>query len=418
MSPRDADPGVNYAQPDTPPAVRIANRLARPVAPWLVPLGAASLKRSAERATGLNDFGDRRFEEPLRILTEALDAEAKLNLLGRISVRQLLVGLLQTRLRVEDLLKRRPEILAERIEAPIVILGLPRTGTTLLQRLLAQDPGLRHLPYWESMTPLPPGDAALPPPSPDPRVRRAEQSLAFLHYVAPLMIGMHEMEATAPDEEIWLMAVDFASMLFEASYRVPSFSEWYQRTDQTPGYAYLRRMLQVLQWYRRGERWLLKSPQHLEQIGPLLRTFPDATVVQTHRDPLAVTASLSSTTAYGRRLNTDHPDPREIGHVWARRIETMLRRSVEDRPSGSRRFVDVHFRTLARDPIAEVRRVYAAAARELAPAAEAAMRTWLAANPAAKHGKHVYRLADFGLDRDELRAALRFYTERFDIPED
>jgi len=401
-----------------PRVVKIANRLARPLAGKLLPLDPDRLIQTARDKTGLWDLGDDRFRAPFDILVQSLETEAHLNLLGRFNARQLLLGLLQTRLRVEDLVRRQPEIVREEVVAPIVVLGMPRTGTTMLQRLLARDPGLRHLPYWESLAPLPMGDAAKPAATPDPRIRRAEQSLAFLHRVAPLMITMHEMETEAPDEEIWLMAVDFATMLFEATYTVPSFGDWYDRTDQTPAYAYLRRMLQVLQWYRRGDRWLLKSPQHLGQLGPLLLTFPDATIVQTHRDPVTVTASFASMTSYGRRMSTDHPDPYEIARTWARRIETMLRRSVEDRPADAECFVDVQFRDLIEDPIGTVRRIYAVAGRELTPEAERAMRAWLEANPGGRHGQHLYRLEDFGLDRNELRAALGFYQERFDVPDD
>ena len=409
---------VDFANPDTPRPIKIANHVLRPFASALFPLNADRLIATARRKTGLHDLGDEGFRESLRRLVASLEREAQLNPLGRFNARQLLLGLLQTRLRVEDLVRRRPEILTERIEAPIIILGMPRTGTTLLQRLLAQDPGLRHLPYWESFMPLPLGDPTQPPPTPDPRMRRAEQSLAFLHYVAPLMISMHEMEAQAPDEEIWLMAVDFATMLFEASYNVPSFAEWYHHSDQTPGYRYLHKMLQILQWYRRGERWLLKSPQHLCQLRPLLQVFPDATLVQTHRDPVTVTASFASMAAYGRRMSTDHPDPHAIGQMWARRIETMLQRSVEDRPTNGERFVDVHFRELVADPIGSVKRIYAVANRDLTPGAEQAMRAWLETNPSGKHGRHQYRLEDFGLDGAERRAALRFYQERFNVPDD
>jgi hypothetical protein len=409
---------IDYSNPNVPRPIWLANRVLRPVASRLFPLDVERLMETARRRTRLDDFGAGHFREPLGILVDALEREAQLNPLGRFGARQLLLGLLETRLRVEDLLRRRPEILEQRIERPILIVGMLRTGTTLLHRLLAQDPGLRHLPYWESAMPLPLGDPTKLPPAPDPRIRRARQSLAFLYWVAPLIITMHELEAEAPDEELSLMAVDFATTLFEASYNVPSFAEWFARTDQTPAYAYFRRLLQILQWYRRGDRWLLKSPQHLWHLRALLSTFPDATIVQTHRDPVTVTASFASLTAYGRRMNTDHPDPRTIARSWAQRIEMVLRRSIEDRPANTRRFIDVSLHELMRDPIGVARRIYAVADRELTPAVEKAMRTWLAANPQRKHGGHVYRLEDFGLDREERRTALRFYQDRFNVPDD
>jgi hypothetical protein len=344
-----------------------------------------------------------------------------LHALGRSGARQLVLQLLETRLRVEDLVRRRPEILEERIERPIIVLGLPRTGTTMLHRLLARDPGLRHLPYWEGAMPFPLGDPTQPPAVPDPRIRRARQSLKFLYWVAPLLITMHEIEAEAPDEEIWLMGTSFATTLFHSSYHMPGYGEWFDRSDQTSAYTHFRRLLQVLQWYRRADRWLLKCPQHLWHIPALLRVFPDATLVQMHRDPVTVTGSFASLAAYGRRMNTDHPDPRMIGRDRAQRIETGLRRSIEDRPADFRGFVDVNLHELARDPIGVVQRIYAVAERELTPSVAEAMRSWLAANADHKHGgygKHVYRLEDFGLDPEERRAALRFYQDRFNIPDD
>jgi hypothetical protein len=404
--------------PPPPRAFRAVNAVLNPVKRQLFRLTSESVIGAARKRTTLTDFGDDCFREPLGVLIESLERDARLHAIGRMSARRQLVELLSTRLRVHDLLERRPEILETPVEQPIIILGLPRTGTTVLQRLLAQDRGLRSLPYWEAMFPLPAGDAAQrPDPSiPDPRIRKAEQSLKILHYAAPLMLSMHEMEAEAPDEEIWLLAVDFATMLFEASYRVPGWRDWYCAHDQTAGYRFLSTMLQVLQWFRPGERWLLKSPQHLEQIPVLLSVFPDATIVQTHRDPTNVTASLCSMETYGRRMNSRDIDAHDVGAYWSARIERMLRASIDDRPDDDARFTDVQFRALMADPIATVKRIYEVAARELTPEAEASMRAYLDANPRGKHGAHTYRLEDYGLDAAALRNQLRFYTERFDVP--
>lgn len=398
--------------------VRLLNGAATPVAARWLHLDADDLLRRARAQTGLDDFGGESFQTPLRILTDALERDGGLHAFGRFAHRTQLLGLLVTRLRLEDLLRRRPEILAEPIEKPIVILGLPRTGTTILQRMLARDPGLRSLPYWEALSPLPEGDAAVAA-DPAPRLRRAEQSVRLVEWCIPQMKSMHELDAADADEEIWLLAVDFASMLHETTALVPAYRDWFESADLTPSYAYLRRLLQVLQWYRRGERWLLKSPQHLGQLRPLLSVFPDATVVQTHRDPVKVTASVCSMISYSAHMNVARPDPRAIARYWADRLQTLLRKSAEDRPLGQEsRFVDVHFRELLADPIAVARRIYAAAERDLTPAAENAMRAYLAANPRGKHGAHTYRLEDFGLDPEERRAALRAYRERFGVEDE
>jgi hypothetical protein len=394
---------AELADPRLPWPLRAANRLGGPLARRLS-LEPEALCAAAERRTGLADFGSASFREPLGVLCRALEHEARLTALGRVSARLQLVGLLSTRLRALDLLRRRPEIEAEKVGAPIVILGMPRTGTTALQRLLSRDPRLRSLPYWEALAPLPDGDAAERAADPAPRVERARRSLRFLHWAAPRMQAMHEMDAVEPDEEIWLLALDLTTMLFEAVWNVPSFRAWYERADLRGGYGFLRRMLQVLQWYRPGERWLLKSPQHMEQLPLLFETFPDALVVQTHRDPLEVTASFASMASYGRRMNEAHPDPSAIARYWAARIETMLRRSQEGRAGlPPERFVDVRFEDIAADPLAVVRRIGEAARLAPSAEAEAAMRRWLAANPRGKHGGHSYRLEDFGLDPAELR---------------
>ena len=394
---------AELADPRLPWPLRAANRLGGPLARRLA-LDPETLCAAAERRTGLADFGSSRFREPLAVLARALEEEARLTPLGRASARLQLVGLLSTRLRALDLLRRRPEIETERIGEPIVILGMPRTGTTALQRLLARDPRLRSLPYWEALSPLPDGDAALRSADPAPRIERARRSLRFLHWAAPRMQAMHEMDALEPDEEIWLLALDFATMLFEATWNVPSFRAWYERADLREGYAFLRRMLQILQWHRPGERWLLKSPQHMERLPVLFETFPGALVVQTHRDPVEVTASFASMACYGRRMNEAHPDPAAIARYWADRIEALLRRSLEGRAGiAPDRFVDVRFADFVSEPMTVVRRIYAAADLSLSAEAESAMRAWLGANPRGKHGGHSYRLEDFGLDPADLR---------------
>jgi hypothetical protein len=407
----------DLARPRLPFELRALNALGGPAARRLVRLDEDDLLESARRRSGLDDFGDPSFREPLRVLLAALEREAGLSAFGRLSTRQLLLQLLVSRLRLEALLRREPQILAERIERPLIIAGLPRTGTSYLVHLLSRDPGLRWLPYWEGLEPIP--DPAEPPArgGRDPRVARCDRALAYLHRVMPLFSAMHEIETGAPHEEIQLLALQFSTQLFEASYHVPSYGEWYRTTDQTPAYAYLRRVLQALQWLRRGRRWLLKSPQHLENLGALVRTFPDACFVQTHRDPLRITASLGTMIAYGARMQQRRPDPLAIGRHWAKRVEDMLRASVRDRgllPEAQ--VMDLRFQEISKDGFAAAQRVFAFAGEPLGGEAAARVRAHLDANPRGKHGRIDYRLEDLGLDPRERRAALAFYCERFDVP--
>lgn len=392
------------------------NRVAGPAARRLIRLEDHELVVRAMKRTGLDDFGDNRISEPLGVLSSALDTEARLHALGRATARAQLVGLLSTRLRVADLIRRVPEITRAPVVEPIIVMGMPRTGTTLLQRLIAQDVGLRSLPYWEALEPLPrSGDIADRSAPTADRIKRAVSSVRFLDRVAPEMKTMHELDPLDADEEIWLLAVDLATMLFEATWHVPAFAEWYDTADLTGGYQWLRTMLQVLQWYRPGDRWILKSPQHLEQLGPLLAVFPDATVVQTHRDPVKVVGSFASMITYGRHIASDAVDPVSIGKYWNWRIGVMLRRSMDQRPGDDDRFIDVQFSDLMADPLATIAQIYRAAHRELTEETAARMQRWLEENPRAKHGAHRYQASDYGLDDARIRRDFADYTAHFAV---
>ena len=409
----------DLARPRLPAILRVLNSAAGPFARRLARLDEEGLLEAARRATGLDDFGDDSFREPLRVLLASLEREAELSALGRLSTRRLLVQLLANRLRVEDLIRRHPEILDERVERPIVIAGLPRTGTTHLLNCLARHPDLRTLPYWESLEPVLPEAQRPGPGEPDPRLRRCARALAFLERVLPLFPAMHELSVEGPHEEIQLLAMHFSTQLFEASYRVPAYAEWYRTTDQTQAYAYLRRVLQALQWLRGPRRWALKSPQHLENLGALAATFPDARFIQTHRDPVRVAASLGSMIAYAQRMQmrADAVDPVATGRHWARRLEQMLRASVEGRRHlPADQVLDVRFHAFMKDPWATLERVFAFAGQPLSGRAAAAIRAHLEESPRGKHGAILYRLEDLGLDERELREKLRFYQERFDVP--
>ena len=424
----------DLGDPRLPLDVRALNALGRPLAPRLLSLDGERLIGKARRDAALDDLGDPDFREPLGVLLEALEREADLSVLGRIATRALVLQLLSNRLRLEDLFRRHPEIAEERVERPIIIAGLPRTGTTHLHNLLSQDPSLRSLPYWESLEPFPDPREPVSFGAPDPRRVRCEKGLAFLHRVMPLFPLMHEMTADARHEEIQLLAIAFSTMLFESSYFVPGYAAWYKRADQRPAYRTLRRCLQALQWQASGgsaqrgagerssdglrgaRRWLLKSPQHLEQQAALIEIFPDATFVQTHRDPLRITASLCTMIAYGSRMNARRVDPAAVGRTWAARTEDLLRGSIDGRAAlPPAQVIDVHFGDFMKDDVATAERVLAFAGHPVSQEARAAMRRYLDANPRGRHGTIDYRLEDVGVDAGERRAALRFYSDHFGV---
>ena len=376
--------------------------------------GAMMAQAAAE--TGLDDFGDPAFLERLDVLCAALLTEAQLDARGVAGQHGLIVGLLRNRLLIEDAIRRHPEITEVEIERPVVICGLPRTGTTHLHNLMSADPALRSLPYGESLEPvLAEGDRPAAGQA-DPRRSRTEQAVWMINTAMPEFRRMHEMTVDHVHEEIQLLAIDFSTMLFETTAPMPSWRDYYLGHDQRPSYAYLKRVLQVLQWSRGGTRWVLKSPQHLEQFPALYDTFPDATFVVTHRDPVSVTASMTTMLAYGARMSRDHVDLENIGRYWAARLETMLRRCVDERDVlPAEQSIDVRFDEFMADDLAMVGRIYALAGQPLTDDGLAAMAAFMAEHPRGRYGSVRYDLGRFGLDPAERRRALGFYVERFAV---
>jgi hypothetical protein len=406
--------------PARPLGLRLLNGVGgalRAVGLPLVRLDEASLLAEASRGTGLDDFGDDGFRHPLRRLLASYESEARLTLLGRLIARRDAVRLLENRLRQVDTLRRHPEIAAGEIHAPIVIVGLPRTGTTVLHALLAQDPRNRVPMTWEVMHPWPPPEQATY--GTDPRIAQVERHFAGVDRVIPGFKSMHPMGALLPQECVALTAHEFATMLYHTTNRLPTYQRWLDGADLRWVYRAHRRWLQYLQWKCPGERWVLKSPGHLWALDALLGEYPDACIVQTHRDPLKVIASLASLVTHLRRMATDDVDPHEIGADWTARLADGLGRGMAARVNGvlpPSRVIDVQFHELVRDEIATVRRIYEHFGMTLAPDAEARMRAFLAANPREKHGAHRYALAAAGLDETTERRRYAAYEARFAIP--
>ncbi len=374
------------------------------------------LMEAAAAETGLDDFGPTDFVGRLHLLCRAMRDEGGFNGAGVLQQHTFILGLLKNRLLIEDLVRRHPEILDERIGAPIVICGLPRTGTTHLHNLMSADPALRSLPYWESLEPVLADRERPAPGQPDPRLERTAMALSFLDAAMPYFNRMHEMTVEHTHEEIQLLAIDFSTMLMETTAPMPTWRDGYLERDQRPSYAYLLKILKVLQWLRGGTRWVLKSPQHLEQFPALYETFPDATFVVTHRDPVSVTASMVTMLTYSARLSRDTVDVKGIGSYWADRLARMLHACAEDHDVlPDAQTIDVHFDEFMADDMKMVGRVYELAGQPMDDRAREAMAAFMAAHPRGKYGAVVYDLAEFGLEPAERREALSFYTERFGI---
>lgn len=385
-----------------------------------VVLDEATVLEAARRRTGLDDFGADDFRGRLRVWLQAAEEDGELNALGRLGLFSHCVGALANRLRVEDVIRRHPEILAVTIDRPIVVAGLPRSGTTHLVNLIAADTRLRSLPYWESREPVPvPGDGP-GRDGRDPRHARCQESYEQMLAQMPLLKAMHDMPPEHIHEEIELQELDFGTYLLEWLARAPRWRDHYLARDLTSSYAYLKKVLQLLTWMRGPRRWVLKSPQHLEQLAPLLATFPDATVALTHRDPVAVIQSAITMLAYGDRMRRTRVDLDGLADYWIDRVERLLRACVRDRDRlPAERVVDVPFDAFMADDVGMVAAVYARAGLALTDGARAELARFRTANPRGKHGQVVYDLrADFGRDPAAVRARFGFYLERFGVRAD
>jgi len=390
---------------------------AEKIAPQLQ-LDADVLMTHARRETGLGELGDAGLRERVAAHLRACEAEGALSALGRLSRYQETLKLLRSRLLIEGVLARHPQALEQPIARPIVITGFPRTGTTHLHNTLAADPELRALPYWEACEPVLADRERPAQGAPDPRLARTEAALAFVNGALPHFRAMHEMTVDHAHEEIDLLALDFSTMYLETPGPLRAWSSAYKRADQTPHYRYLKRVLQALSFLRGGgKRWVLKSPQHLEQLPVLQRVFPDATIVLTHRDPLPIVASMATMWTYTARLAQERPDPIAYGAFTAERIGDLLAACVRDRAAlDPARTLDVPFQLVRDDPDGAVERVYAKAAQPLSASSRAAIAAYTRAHPPGRHGRVLYNLADFGLDARALRERFRPYTDRFAVP--
>jgi hypothetical protein len=395
-------------------AIRGGARLAeRPARPFLR-LDANRLVEVARRRAGADELEDTSFLAGLHRLVDSVETEAKLNLIGRIAVREDIIRLLANRFRVEQDRRRDPGIAAEDIRRPIFITGMPRSGSTLLHGLLAQDPANRVPQTWEMLNPSPAPQRATY--DRDPRIAKVERELWWFQRLSPSFQVIHDVGARMPEECVIILAHSLVGSQFASMYDVPSYSRWCDAQDARPRYELHRRFLQHLQHHYRGERWVLKAPVHLPHLGALLSVYPDARVIMTHREPLEVLGSECSLIATLRLTFTDTVDRRKVGREVADEMVDEIRRGLEARDTvgvAPEQFVDLVYADFASDPMAHVRRIYSQFGMTLAPAVETRMRRFLVDTPKEKYGAHRYTLAQFGLDAEEEGARYGAYRGRF-----
>lgn len=378
--------------------------------------GVAELLAQARSATGLDDFGDDSFREGLGILVASATREARFTPAGRAAFFAQLVELLSQRLQVEDWYRRHPEIDEQQIVAPLIGLGLPRTGSSALSMLLAEDPAVRVIRNWEGMRPCPPPETATQ--ALDPRIALAQQAMERRDRLFPRMKQMVPSTATSPVECQMFMAMDFRSQLFQASAHIPRYVEWLNHeADLVPTYRFVKRVLKLLQWRCPPTRWRLKNPSHTLFIGALAEVFPDARFWMTHRDVASVVPSVADLYYELSKAYSDAVDKHWLGTVTADFCELGMRRMIAFRDAGNeRRFFDIHFAPFQQDPFPVIAALYAFLGEELTPEARARMARWRRDTPRDKHGEHRYDAADYGLDKAALRERFRFYSERFGVP--
>jgi hypothetical protein len=376
-----------------------------------VSLDPDKLMEAARRRAGAGDFGDWDFQPSLQRLMAAYEAEAHLTMLGRITVRELIVSLLTNLLHMEAQRTRHPAIGDGQLAATLFIAGLPRTGTTLLHGLLAADPASRTPQTWEVMYPAQDHQA-----SDDQLMDRCDGRLRWANRLAPGFKKIHPIAAVLPQECIAITAQVFQSIQFHTTHNVASYQDWLEQQDQALAYRFHRRLLQHLQFRRPVARWVLKAPGHLFALPGLLDEYPQARIVQTHRDPLRVMASMASLATVLRAAFSDRVDPRAIAEDWAERWGRALDHFLKARDQANPgQFLDVRYEDIEQKPMAVVEKIYDFCGWPLSDTARQRMDAFLAANPKNKHGVHRYSLSEYGLSRERELARFENYCDRFSI---
>ena len=380
-------------------------------------MSSAGILQEAMTRTGLDDFGPMDFVGRLNMWLDEVAHDPDRLGIGQLSLRNSCVRYAANRLLTHDLLRRHPEIHDIKIERPIIIVGLPRTGTTHLLNVLSADDRLRSMPLWESYEPIPMVGEDADAAGVDQRYARCEKEWEQMQMVTPHIALMHPMDPDHVHEEIELMLPDFSSYNLEWVARCPQWRDYYLSQDQQPHYDYMHTMLKVMTFLRPRDRWILKSPQHFEQIGPLMKTFPDATVVMTHRDPVSVIQSAATMMTYAARMAYRTIDPGWYIDYWTDRIEKLLTAAVRDVhliPQNQR--IDVRFEEFMADDQGTIQRVFDFAGHSLDERALQQIEERLRARSRDGQATVVYDVrADFDRQPEEIRERFQGYMEKFNV---
>ncbi|MCB0994866.1 MAG: sulfotransferase [Acidimicrobiales bacterium] len=402
-----------------PRPLRLANSLASRLGsrqPKALRLDVDELLSTAREKARLFDFGPPTFREGLDRLVDSLEAEGRLSPFGRLAFRQQLVGLLVNRLRVRDWQKKHPVLEYEEVRAPLMVLGMPRTGTTLVSFLLDQDPMNRSVLAWEAANVAPPPTIA--DRWEDDRLVAAIQADRRRHRLAPHLQAMHPMSPTIPTECVSLLAGEFTSVHFETLALIESYGEWLRDCDMAPAYGFHKLQLQILQSTVPVERWALKTPVHTWHLDALHAVYPDARLVWCHRDPVVAVNSTASLVTALQTLHSDQVSPPDIGHAWRDKCLHAVTAGTEARGrlGLDDTIFDLQYAELIDDPVGAIERIYQHFDLELSELGRRRMQAWLEARPQDAFGRHRYQLSDFGLDERELRGLFADYVTRYEVP--
>ena len=397
--------------------MRVLNRVGPVLAPRWPSLDPDDIVHAAARAAKSDQFGDESFRDALPVLFDAIAREADLNWLGRVMCRQSLLGFLQNRFSVYRHRAAHPEVVGVPIERPVFIVGFPRTGTTILFNLLAQDPANRVPLGWEVQFPDPPPQSATF--DTDPRIAKGRTYFGHMDTMAPSLASIHEVGAELPQECMPILAQTMLGPQFNVTFNVPSYQAWVDEQSDAPAYRYHRHFLEHLQSKHMKDRWVLKSPVHLRSLDALLCEYPDARIIFTHRDPAKTVPSMASLIYVIRGLASDAVDPHALGEQqlqwWADSLDAATTARDKHRDK-SDQFMDVQFEEVVADPVAVLGRAYERFDIPWSANIEARMRGFLANNPRGKHGAHRYEIADFGMTLGRIRERFGGYCDRYDIP--
>lgn len=362
-----------------------------------VKLDKDTLIKSARKESGLKDLGSDFWDEPLDKLLYSINNEAQLHPIGRFITKKRLENLLSVRLRAEDYFKKHPEILDQSLYPVTVILGLQRTGTTKLQRLLASDPDCRALRSWEALNPSPiKGDEH----TGVERMKFAKMSENALKYMSPGFFAIHPVEHLAPEEDVLLLDVSFLSTTAEATMHVPSYAAWLEKTDQSSAYEYTSKLMKFLQWQQPAKKWVLKTPHHLEFPDLALKYFGDVQFVWTHRNVQEAIPSFLSMVAYSRVLFSNKVDANDVAKHWVKKISYMLSKAMKFRndPLHNDLFTDVSYKDLVTDSQKVLTQIYSKRGEIIKPELAQIFKQTEINSPKGKYGVHHYDLKDFGID--------------------